>query len=78
MPSVHANLLQSCQTLFDSTDHNPQGPLFMGILQARILEWVAMLSSKGSSWSRDRTHISYLLHWQAGSLPSEPSGKGRK
>ena len=49
MPSVHANLLQSCQTLFDSTDHNPQGPLFMGILQARILEWVAMLSSKESS-----------------------------
>ena len=28
-----------------------------GILQARILEWVAMPSSKGSSWPRDRTHV---------------------
>ena len=78
MPCVHANLLQSCRTLFDPTHHKPQGPLFMGILQTRILEWVALLSSKGSSWPRDQTHISYLLHWQAGFLPTELSGKGRK
>ena len=32
-----------------------------GILQARILEWVAMLSSRGSSQSRDRTHVFYNL-----------------
>ena len=31
-----------------------------GILQARILEWVSMSSSKGSSQPRDRTHISHL------------------
>ena len=31
-----------------------------GILQARILEWVAMHSSRGSSWPRDRTRISYV------------------
>ena len=31
-----------------------------GILQARILEWVAMPSSRGSSWPRDRTHVSYV------------------
>ena len=31
----------------------PQAPLSMGILQARILEWVAMLSSRGSSQPRD-------------------------
>ena len=44
-----------------------------GILQARILEWVAMLSSKGSSWSNP--HLLCLLHWQAGSLSLVPSGK---
>ena len=30
----------------------------MGILQARILEWIAMPSSRGSSWPRDGTHVS--------------------
>ena len=41
-----------------------------GILQARMLEWVAMSSSRGSSQSRDRTHIPYVyLCWQVGSLP---------
>ena len=34
---------------------------------ARILEWVAMLFSRGSSRPRDRIHVSCLLHWQAGS-----------
>ena len=33
-------------------------PLSMGILQARMLEWVAMPYSGGSSWSRDQTHVS--------------------
>ena len=32
-----------------------QAPLSMGILQARILEWVAISSSRGSSWPRDQT-----------------------
>ena len=32
-----------------------QAPLSMGILQATILDWVAMPSSRGSSWPRDRT-----------------------
>ena len=36
-----------------------QYPLFMGILQARILEWVAMLSSRESSQLRDLTQVSY-------------------
>ena len=36
-----------------------QAPLSMGILQARILEWVAIFSSRGSSQPRDRTHISH-------------------
>ena len=46
------------------------------ILQARILEWVAMPSSRGSSRPRDRTCVSYVyLHWQEGSLPLAPTGK---
>ena len=42
-------------------------------LQARILEWVAMPSSRGSSLPRDQTgNLLHLLHWQAGSLPLAP------
>ena len=45
--------------------------LSMRILQARILEWTAMPSSRGSSQPRDQTHVSYvsctgrqvLYHW---------------
>ena len=37
-----------------------QAPLFMGILQARTLECIAMHSSRGSSWPRDRTQVSHI------------------
>ena len=37
-----------------------QAPQFMGILQARILEWVAMLSSRGSSQPTDQTQVSHI------------------
>ena len=47
-----------------------------GILQAKVLEWDAMPSSRGSSQPRDRTHVCYIhLHWQAGSSPLAPPGK---
>ena len=47
------------------------GPSVHGILQARILEWIALPSSRGSSWPRNRIHIScvscigtqILYHW---------------
>ena len=39
-------------------DCSPPGPSVHEILQAGILEWVAMPSSRGSSWLRDRTHVS--------------------
>ena len=49
------------------------------ILQARILEWVAIPFSRGSSWLRDQSHISlHLLHWQAGSLPLRHLGSPLK
>ena len=56
---VKVLLAQSCPTLCDPMDCSPQVPSVPGILQARILEWVTMLSSKGSSQPRDRTQVSY-------------------
>ena len=44
---------QSCPTLFDPIDCSPPGSSVNGILQARILEWVAMPFSRGSSQTRD-------------------------
>ena len=49
---------QSCSTLCDPMDCSPPGSSVHGILQARILEWVAMISSRGSSPPRDRTQVS--------------------
>ena len=69
-------LLQLCPTICDPMDCNPPGSSAHEIHQVRILEWVAMLSSRGFSQSRDQTHVSlYLLNWQADSLPLVPAGK---
>ena len=56
-------------------DCSPPGSSVPGILQARIQKWVAISSSRGSSRPGDRTRVSYLLHWQAGSLLVAPCGK---
>ena len=40
-------------------DHSPPGSSVHGILQAGILEWVVISFSRGSSWLRDQTHISW-------------------
>ena len=48
-------------------DCSPPGSSVHGVLQARILEWVAIPSSKGSSQTRDRTHIS-SVSWKVDSL----------
>ena len=44
---------QLCPTLCDPMNHSPPGFSVHGILQARILEWIAILSSRGSSQPRD-------------------------
>ena len=44
---------QSCLTFCNPMDCNPPGSSVHGILQARILEWVAMPSSRGSSQARE-------------------------
>ena len=55
---VHAPTLQSHLTFCDPMNCSLLGSSVHGILQARILEWVAMLFSKGSSQPGNRTHIS--------------------
>ena len=55
-----AKLLQSCPTLCDPMDCSPPGSSVHGILQAKILEWVAIPFSRVSSWCRDQTYISYI------------------
>ena len=49
-------------TLCDLMGYSPPGSSICGIFQARILEWVAMPSSRGSSQPRDQTCISYVSY----------------
>ena len=61
---VRPESLQSCPTACDPMDCSPPGSSVHGILQARILEWVAMPSSRGSSRPRDHAlHCHTLYHW---------------
>ena len=59
---VCAKSLQSCPALCDPMDSSLPGyPMDRhGSLQAIILEWIAVLSSRGSSWPRDLTRVSYV------------------
>ena len=54
------SVTKSCPTLGGPVDHSPPGSSVHGILQARILEWVAISSSRGSSRPRDQTLISHV------------------
>ena len=73
---ARAKLLQPCLTLSDPMDCSLPGSSVQRILQARILERVAVSYFNGSSPPRDQTLVSLcLLHWQAGSLPLSPPGK---
>ena len=68
----------SCSVVADSCDHvdcSLPGFFVHGIFQARILEWVAISFSRGSSRPRDRMWVSVL---QEGSLPSEPTGEAQR
>ena len=72
MVKVKLLVTQSGLTLRDPMDHSLPGFSVHGILQARILEWVAIPFSRGSSLPRDRTQVSCTA---GGFLPSEPSEK---
>jgi len=53
-------VVQSCSTLATLWSVARQAPLSMVVLQPRILEWLAMLSSRGSSQPRNQTHASCI------------------
>ena len=73
---MHTQSLQSCLTSCNPVGRSQPGFCVHGILQARILEWVALPSSRGFSQPKDQTHASLcFLHWQVGSLPLAPPGK---
>ena len=57
---VHAESLKSCPTLCDPMNCSPPGSSVHGILQARILEWVAISSSRGSLRPRNQTLVSCI------------------
>ena len=57
LPKLHVCVLSHVR-LCNPMDCSPPGSSVYGILQARILDWVAMPSSRGPSWPRDWTHIS--------------------
>ena len=60
---TRAKPLQSCPTLCHLMDHSSPGSSVHEILTARILEQVAMPSSRVSSWPRDWTHVSCNGRW---------------
>ena len=73
LKGVKVKVAQSCPTLCDPMDYTVRG-----ILQARILEWVAFLFSRGSSQLRHLPNPGIERgspELQADSLPAEPQGK---
>ena len=69
--AVQCLVVPSCPTLCDRMDCSPPGSSVHEILQARILEWVAVPSSKGSCQPRDWTQVSCT----AGRFFTKPPGK---
>ena len=66
-----SEVAQLCPTVCDPVDYSPPGFSVHGILQARILEWVAISFSRGSSQPRSPA-------LQADALTSEPPQKSKK
>ena len=68
---------RSWSTFCDPMDCSPADSSVCGAIQARMLEWVAILSSRGASQSRDRTRVScvscvgrlILYHWAIWETP---------
>ena len=73
--NLKVKITQSCPTLCNSTDCSPPRSSILLIFQARILEWVAMSSSRGSSQPRMEPISPVLPALLEDSLPSEPPGE---
>ena len=67
-------IAQSCPTLWEPMDYSLPGSSAPGILQARILEWIAMPFSRRSSQPRDQTWVSCI----AGGFFTKPPGKRQR
>ena len=55
-----SEVAQSCPTLCDPMDCGLSGSSIDGIFQARVLEWIAISFSRGSSWPRNQTQVSCI------------------
>ena len=77
MGCTHAKSLQSCLTLCNPMDCHPPGSSVHGVSQARILEWLALASSGGSSQPRNRTCLSCVSCTDRRVLYLEQVGVGR-
>ena len=66
-----SEVAQSCLSLCDPMDSSPPFSSDHGILQARMLEWVAISFSRGSSRPRDRTRVSCIIgrHFTVWTIP---------
>ena len=71
--SLICSLSHVTLSLCDPLDCSPPGSSVHEILQARILKWVAMPLSKGSSWPRDWTYISCVSSTAGGFITTELS-----
>ena len=70
---MHAKWLLSCPTLSDPMDCSPPGSAVHGILQASVLDWVAMPFSRGSTLPKEQTGISCIVSCIAhGFFTAEP------
>ena len=71
---MRAKSLQSCLTLWDSMNCSPPGSYVHGIIQASFpFPSPADLPNQGLN-----PHLSWLLHWEAGSLPLAPPEKSKQ
>ena len=66
---IHVSVLSHVGLFCDPNTAAHQAPLSMEFFQTRILEWVAISSSRASSQPRDQNSVWCLLPWQVDSLP---------
>ena len=66
---------QLCLTLCNPMGCSPPDSSVLGILQARVLEWIAISSSGGSSWPRDQIWVSCVSCTAGRFFTTEPPGK---
>ena len=73
-----SEVAQPCLTLCHPVDCSLPGSSVHGILQARILEWVATSFFRGSSWPRDQTQVSRIAgrHFNLWATGEAPTSKG--